>query len=374
MTAENKIKRYADQLLKIIQEKKKDSEKPIAIISSGLGPADPDFLCGAYAIAKFLEEYCDYEVDIVSKASAYPQNKLIVNKFNISLTSVKAAQEKKYNLKIIFDSSESELIPEPDVVIDHHEIREDLLFDEDCLAIRFRCGACSSIVAELLKSIIRNKKIHFVIDEDIASALYTAIAIETKHTNSSGSSKKIDDQAYRYVFDRRDKERVAEILNLQSTGLEKEKLKQAFRLERRIEEEQILVSGIIFFPEELDKLDSDVITAHICEHMTTYKDTAIAIILTLVLDKDGFLKKKYSTRKGPEANEINVNELMAKFHGGGRSDAAAALHDLGSGWRGALQIARETGEIDQFVKWHIEDCARKIKAREEAELPQNNNH
>lgn len=189
------------------------NDDPIAAIFVHDTP-DPDALSSAFGIAYLLKQWRIKSKIFYGGYISHPQNKAIVNIFNIELSKIETFNPEKYNLTIVVDTSAvgSKNLKGvnfiPDIVIDHHDDQED---PETKLTLKARVGSTAALITLLLDYYKVFTEEDDASDEEIeiATALMIGLKTDTKDLTSNVSD--YDREAFSILLNYQNNEKITNI-------------------------------------------------------------------------------------------------------------------------------------------------------------------
>jgi len=174
--------------------------KRVALGTHKIPEADADALATAFALQHYFSQK-GIEADIFgSVRRSHPQNITMVNRLHIDLKDRDFFEENKdsYGLIIFCDTNISNAYLKdvhPDIVVDHHTENSIV---KNCLTIREKLGAASTIAYRLLK------KLKVGLTPEVATALAIGIASDTNDLTKQDAVTEIDMQAHKELIQESD--------------------------------------------------------------------------------------------------------------------------------------------------------------------------
>jgi len=200
---------------------------------------DPDSMASAFVVQKILEvENIDSKI-FYSGEISHPQNKTMLNLLGLTLFK-ETELDPKEKINICVDCTpKNSCVDKAQLIIDHHN---NPIKDVQFVINDPKFGSCSTIVWEMFQ-----EEINWESNEEMATALLLGIRTDTKDLVSENMCQ-VDFQAYQFLIDYVDKERVQKIMNYPVPRYVYDKRLILLKEGNSLEKNGIFIGGVGYIP------------------------------------------------------------------------------------------------------------------------------
>ena len=273
---------------------------------------DPDAMGSALGIKYILKNFGIESEIFYRNEISHPQNKTLVNVLNVQMTKIEGTIENDFKTITVDSTENNSCTKKADFVIDHHK---NITASKNKIVLP-QFGACSSIVFNLIKTIIPKYK-EETENADVFTALLLGIRTDTNDLISENMIKE-DFVAYQELLDLSDKEKLQKVMSYPLPRYTYDKRLLLHKEGNSSESNGVFVGGVGYIPE----VQRDVISV-LADEYARMDSISTAVIFAIV----GKKKLQVSIRSSNVSLDVGAmcHENFGAFGGGTSYKGGASI-------------------------------------------------